>query len=457
MDRNEEILLGTRRRKVWWGLLLSIPVVAALAGVAWFVVDKRNTARDKVLIENVTSASFACVASVRGDAPEVWGLERALEHMSRMERVTRESENPTAEERRRFHQLATDAARGCEELGRLMLEAQREAPHLYFAVPAPLAVMPDLDHPDRWYRRVLPRNRPDVLELTNQIRTMSGAIDALRTEHALMAQELPIDGRGPSELARIVTLAPLPRDRESITGQLWPFADGVITVRRGAIGRVPCETRYLNRASCFNEFVQRVSWDGEVSEMTVLTRPARVDFWAAFTTTPDGALYAVGVDREGDGIVGRYPLDGTEPALANIDAAVDGATNIAGVAGGVAVFPDDGSAWLSQSWLSFEQVDTTTPPVLVTASQGADRGIDLEGYGHFSLFGSEEAGWTSRLTPPDGEDVLLRILDAHSRVSAIAQLRSLRSGKVAALLVRGDTPSALIVSTDFGRTWLAEE
>lgn len=462
MDRDEEILLGKRRKRVWIGLVVSVPFLAAMAGGVWFFLDKRREAQNEVIVENVTGAAFGCVASVRGDAPEAWGLERALEHMSRMERVTRDADDPTTrEERERFARLAEDAANGCEELGRLMIGAQRDETELYFGVPARLAQPPDQGDPERWFRRVMPKSRAEVLELTRQIRTMAEQINARRTERQLMAQQLPIEGRGPSELARMVELTAPPRDRERVQTEVWPLPDYVFVVRRGSIPAVPCDTRFINRASCFNEFVQTVSWDGEVSELRALTRPERVTYWSAFTPTPDGGLWAVGLDARNRGIVGRYPPGETEPALAPIDAEVNAATNIVAVAGGVAIFPTDGSAWLSEDGaLAFARVETTPPPLIVKMGRGgADQGVRFEGLGTLSLFGSEDAGWTSRFSPveDDGDEVLLRVIDANRRVREVAALRSLRSGKAVALLQRfHESPDAIILSEDFGRTWLAD-
>lgn len=461
MDRDEEILLGRRRKRVWIGLFVSIPFLAAMAGGVWFFLSQRREAQNEVIVENVTGAAFGCVASLRGDAPEAWGLERALEHMSRMERVTRDEDDPTTrEERERFARLAADAARGCEELGRLMMGAQRDETELYFGVPAQLAQPPDQADPERWFRRVMPKSREAVLELTRQIRVMAEQINARRTERQLMAQQLPIEGRGPTELARLIELTAPPRERERIQTEVWPLPDYVYVVRRGSIPAVPCDTRFINRASCFNEFVQTVGWDGQVSELRALTRPSRVTYWSAFTPTPDGSLWAVGIDSRNRGIVGRYPPDATEPELSRLDATVDAATNIVAVAGGVAIFPTDGSAWLAEDALAFTRVETTPPPLIVTMGHGgADQGLRFAGLGTLSLFGSEEAGWTSRFSPveDDGEEVLLRVIDANRRVREVVALRSLRSGKAVALLQRfHESPDAIMISEDFGRTWLSD-
>ena len=130
------------------------------------------------------------------------------------------------------------------------------------------------------------------------------------------------------------------------------------------------------------------------------------------------------------------------------------------VAGGVAIFPTDGSAWLAEDALAFARVETTPPPLIVTMGHGgADQGLRFAGLGTLSLFGSEEAGWTSRFSPveDDGEEVLLRVIDANRRVREVVALRSLRSGKAVALLQRfHESPDAIMISEDFGRTWLSD-
>lgn len=461
MDADEELLLGKKQKRRWIAALVALPFVAAMAAGAWFFFDKRRQAREKVLVEQVTGAAFGCVASIRGDAPEVWGLERALEHMSRMERVTRDTEDPTTRrERERFARLAADAARGCEELGRLMMEARQQDTDLYFAVPAKLAHPPDLDDPERWFRRTLPQSRQEALDLTRQIRAMAEAVNARRLERSLMAQELPIGGRGPSELARVVELAALPRERERPRTEVWPMPEGVFVLRRGAIPQVPCETRYLNLLSCYAEFVQTVSWEGETSELRALERPDPVSYWASFAATPDGSLWALGADEEGRGWLGRYPPGETTAEAARVDAPVDAATNLVPVAGGVAAFPADGSAWLARGTeVALEAVSTTPPPIVLDPTAGDPaRGLRIDGLGTLSVFGSDEGGWTSRMSPADEgeEDVLQRMIDSHRRVEAIASLRALRSGKVVALLQRfREAPDAVALSTDFGRQWLA--
>jgi hypothetical protein len=462
MDADEELLLGRKSKRRWIAAAIALPFLIAIGGGVWFFLDQRRQAREKVLVEQVTAAAFGCVASVRGDAPEVWGLERALEHMSRMERVTRDADDPTTRaERERFARLASDAARGCEELGSLMMQARREAPDLYFGVPAPLAQPPDLERPQRWFRRVLPQSRPEVLELTRQIRTMADEINARRTERALMTQELPIEGRGPSELARIIELAPLPRDRERLRTEAWPMPDEVVVLRRGSIPQVPCETRYLNLLSCYHDYVQTVSWAGETSALRALERPEEVSYFGAFAPTPDGWLYAIGADARGRGVLARYAPGATVPEIARVAAPIDASTNVVAVAGGVAVFPSDGSAWLATGGgLELEQTSTTPPPIVLgPVGDDPERGIRIEGLGTLRIFGSDEGGWTSRFSPPDedAEDVLQRMIDAHSRVEAIASLRSLRSGKAVAVLQRfREAPDAVALTTTFGRDWLAE-
>ena len=161
MDEDLERLSGRRARRRLLIALGTIPLLASLGFGAWFFQHKKQEAEDRALVDQVSGAAFGCVASLRGDAPEAWSLERALEHMSQMARRTRDREVPTVrEDRDRFARLATDAARGCEELGALMTRAQRERPSLYFAVPAALAQPVDQADPERWYRRTLPDTRP---------------------------------------------------------------------------------------------------------------------------------------------------------------------------------------------------------------------------------------------------------------------------------------------------------
>ena len=234
--------------------------------------------------------------------------------------------------------------------------------------------------------------------------------------------------------------------------------DGVIALRRGSIPRVPCDTRYLNPASCYRDFVQRVTWDGEVQPLRALSRPRRVTYWASFTPTPDGSLWAVGVGSRNRGMVGRYGPDATEPELTSLGSRINVGANIVAVAGGVAVFPTDGSAWLSRGGsMQFERAGATPRTVVLhTGHGGASRGVEATGLGTLSIFGSEDFGWTSRFSPPEGEDILQRMIDAHSRVRAIPNLRALHSGKTVALLQRfHEAPDAVAITTDFGRSWLS--
>jgi hypothetical protein len=232
----------------------------------------------------------------------------------------------------------------------------------------------------------------------------------------------------------------------------------IYVIRRGSIPHVVCETRYINLPSCFNEFVQTVSWEGEVSDIVELERPRRVAYWATLAPGTDGSIWAIGIDQRDHGIVGRYPPGESEPELRSIDMDVDATTNIVAVARGMAIFPSDGNAWMSSlEALDFEQVETTPPPiVLTTGSGGPDRGIELEHIGRLSLDGSEVDGFTSRLQRASGEDILNRVIDANVRVQRVDALRALRSGKAVATLQRaGDHPDALVITADFGESWLA--
>ncbi len=459
MDLEEEELSGRRRARLWIAVLVALPFLGIMAGGVWFFLSARQRAHEKALVEQVTGAAFGCVSSMRGDAPELWSVERALEHMSRMERVTREATDENAAERERFARLATDAARGCEQLGTLNLRARDEAPDLYFAVPAKLAQPPDQSDPERWFRRALPTSRTEALELARQVRAMQEAINARRAEHQLMPTELPIEGRGPAQLARVITRAPLPRETsEEPRTHAWPLPDGVLVVRRGSIARVPCDTRYINRASCYSDFVQTIGWDGTAGEPLALERPASVSYWAAFTPTRDGTLWAVGLDRNDRGVVGRYPPGVAQPQVAPIAAPIDAVATIAEVIGGVAVLASDGSVWVSSGGLEFRAAAEMPPRVVLVPDEGdASGALTLEGTGRLSIFGSEEDGYTSRLSSATGE-VLLRLIDAHSRVRSVGSLAALRSGQVVALVTH-EPPAAdaILLSADFGRSWLSEQ
>ncbi|MCZ7681826.1 MAG: hypothetical protein M5U28_24755 [Sandaracinaceae bacterium] len=458
MDLEEEELSGRRRARRWIAILVSLPFLAIMGGGVWFFLDKRQTAHEKTLVEQVTGAAFGCVASMRGDAPEAWSLERALEHMSRMERVTREATEENAAERERFSRLATDAARGCEELGSLMMRSREEAPGLYFAVPAKLAQPPDQSQPERWFRRALPTSRAEAVELARQIRAMQEAINARRGEHQLMPTELPIEGRGPAQLARVIELAPLPRETsEEPRTYAWPLPSGVVVVRRGSIPRVPCDTRHINRTSCYSDFVQTIGWDAEAGAQLALERPASVSYWAAFTAVQDGSLFAVGIDRSDRGVVGRYPPGEARPQIAPIAAVIDAVSTIAEVIGGVAVFASDGTSWVSSGDLAFQPAAEPPPRVGLVPSEGdASGSVTLEGVGTLSIFGSQEDGFTSRLSTATGE-VLLRLIDAHRRVEAVGSLSALRSGHAVALVTRTEpSPDAVVLTTDFGRSWVSD-
>lgn len=459
LDADEEALAGRRRKRGLIAALLSLPFLGVMAFGVWFFLDARQTAREKTLVEQVTGAAFGCVASMRGDAPDPWGLERALEHMSRMERVTRDAEDAgIARERERFAGLAVDAARGCEQLGSLMMQARAEAPHLYFAVPAKLAQPPVESEAERWFRRVLPKSRAEVTELTRQIRGMQEAINARRAEHELMPSALPIEGSGAESLARQIELTVLPRDLERLTTEAWPLADGVLVLRRGSIARVLCDTRFVNRASCYSDFVQTVSYAGELSPQRALERPAGVSYWAAFAAGQDATLWAVGADARDRGVVGRYPAGATTAETAPFAGPVDAAATMAEIIGGVAVFASDESVWVASGGLTFAPaVHAPTRVVLEPEGGGPEAGVSVDGLGALSVFGSQEDGFTARLSTPTG-DVLMRLIDAHSRVRAVTALRGIRTGRAVAVLQRAaEGPDAILLTTDLGRTWLFED
>jgi hypothetical protein len=444
------------QRPRWLFVLLgAIPLLVILAFAIGFVVVSRDGANEKTLVDEVSTAGLACVLSVRGDAPESWGLENALEHMSRMERSTRDASAPPAD-RARFAQLSIDAARGCEALGTVTARARAEAPDLYFAVPAKLAQPPDQREPERWFRRVLPKSLREATELARQIRAMNDAINARRAEHELTPILLPIEGGQAAALARIVTLSPIPADRERPITEVWPLDTHIVALRRGSIPAVPCDTRHVNRASCYRDFVQTISWTGELGAQREIVRPARATFWASFAPTPDGSLWAVGIDTQNRGIVGRYDLatDGP-PEIASIAAPIDGASTIASVIGGVAVTAGDGTEWVAQSGtMAFARADAA--PARVVIESDPSSGVNVDGLGALSISGSDAEGYTARLSA-DGTELLQRIIDAHSRFDALPSLRALRSGRAVLLLQRDGehAPDALALTTDLGRTWLA--
>ena len=203
--------------------------------------------------------------------------------------------------------------------------------------------------------------------------------------------------------------------------------------------------------------------DGERSELRALERPNEVAYWSRLTATPDGSIWAVGLGPSDRGIVGRYSADATTPELAAFDGPIDVDTNIVAVAGGgVAVFPSDGSAWLSEGdardALEFEPVETTEPPLIIReGSEGAARGIELPHLGRLSITGGEEEGFTSRLSEPDGTETVRRVIDARGTVREVTALRALRSGRAVAVLLRqADAPDAVVLTPDFGQSWLAD-
>lgn len=303
-------------------------------------------------------------------------------------------------------------------------------------------------------RRVLPKSRAEVLELTRQIRAMQEAINARRGEHALMPSALPIDGHGTASLAKLVDLGPLPRDLERPVTFAWPLADSVLVLRRGSIERVLCDTRHVNRASCYRDFVQTVGWSGEATELRPLERPARVSYWAAFAAAQDGTLWAVGADTRDRGLLGRYPPGASTPELASFPGRVDAAARMAEVIGGVAIVTSDERVWVASGDLRVRASENAPPPIVLEPEGGPDQGIRVDGIGALSVFGSQEDGFTSRLSTGTGE-ILTRLIDAQSRVRSIVSLRGLRSGHAVTVVDRetGD-PSALLLTTDFGRTWL---
>lgn len=455
MDADEEVLTGKVQKRRMVAAAIAVPFIAIMALGVWYFLSAQRSARERMLVEQVTGAAFGCVASMRGDAPEPWGLERALEHMSRMERETR-GDDADPSERERFQRLSIDAARGCEALGRLMLEARRDSPHLYFAVPAKLAQPPLANEPERWMRRVLPKSRGEVDELSRQIRAMQEAINARRAEHALMPTALPIDGQGAAALARKIDLGPLPSELERPVTEAWPLPEHVLVLRRGSIGRVLCDTRYLNRTSCYQDFVQTVGWDGAVSELLPLERPSRVSYWAAFTATQDGALWAVGADGRGRGVLGRYRRGERTPELMSLPAAIDAAARMVEVIGGVAVVTSDERTWVASPGGSVEPTMGLPPPLVLEPEGGPESGIRADGVGALRVFGNQEEGFTSRFSTPTG-DLLTQVIDARSRVRRMVSLRGLRSGQVVLVLEHElDGPRVLLLSRDFGRSWLSD-
>ena len=95
--------------------------------------------------------------------------------------------------------------------------------------------------------------------------------------------------------------------------------------------------------------------------------------------------------------------------------------------------------------------------VLEPEEGGPEAGVSVDGLGVLSVFGSQEDGFTARLSTPTG-DALMRLIDAHSRVRSVTALRALRTGRAVALLQRSaDGPDAILLTTDLGRTWLFED
>ncbi|MEZ4339014.1 MAG: hypothetical protein R3B82_20545 [Sandaracinaceae bacterium] len=234
-----------------------------------------------------------------------------------------------------------------------------------------------------------------------------------------MRQELPVEGRGPTELARMVELAAVPRDREESATEAWPTPDAIVVLRRGSLPRVPCDMRYVNRASCLSEYVQRIGWDGEAGP-----RPrSRIGGGALLERLrADLRRGAVGRRREQQQPGRRRALrpDATTPG-SPLDAPIDATANIVAVTGGVAVFPSDGSAWMADDGpgMAFARVETTPPPLVGRhGPRGAARGIDDDALRTALDRGLDGGGVHVFASPPaDGsDDVLLRMIDAHSRV-----------------------------------------
>ncbi len=457
MDLEEQQRRTKRRLRIFVLVLLMLPFFGAMAFGVFFFFGARDDAHERDLIEQVSGAAFGCVASMRGDAPEPWGLERALEHMSRMERATRDApvDRP---DRQRFLRHAQDAARGCQALATLTREAQRDAPQLYFAVPARLAQPIDADDAEPWFRRTLPQSRAEVLELTRQVRAMNAAINTLRSGNELMAVELAVEGRGASPLARVVELTPLPRQLEAAATEAWPLEEHVVVLRRGSVPRVVCETRFIDRASCYEDFVQTLGYDGQLGAQRALERPARVLYWSAFAPSRGGTIWAVGKDERNRGIVGRYPPGGTTAELGSLAAPIDAAATMASVIGGVAVFTSDLSVFVSQGeTLRFARASEVPPPIITASGEGgAAAGIHIDGLATLAIFGSSDEGFTARWTSGTS-DVFVRLLDARTNVREVVSVRALSSGHAVALLLRQEAaPDAVLLSRDFGQTWLSD-
>jgi hypothetical protein len=459
MDADEEELSGRRRRRAWIGVLLAVALIGAMAAGAWFFRAKERAAAERDLVEQATERARRCVAALRADAPEDWSLARALEQVSCNERLARlDASGPEAE---RFAQQARAIADSCGDLAAVVDRARAEAPELYLGVPRALGGRPTEPH-DRWLRTVLPSSRADVDDLARLTSAMQDALSARRAEHALMPVELPTAGSSAPGIARQIELAPLPREHADTPRTLaWPLPERVVVLRRGAIARGTCDSRFVNRLSCLGDYVQELSWSGAASPARALVRPESVAFWADFAPTPDGSIWALGADRFGRGVVGRYAPEQDTPELSPIAAAVDGTSSIREVPAGVAAFPSDGSVWASSGSLPLERTTEPMPPVVLDPpvddladAPGPARGIAVEGVGTVQVLGSEQLGFIARRSAAE-QPSLVRLFEPQSRVRAVTELRARADGRTVALLRRQEaSPDAVALSTDFGATWV---
>lgn len=447
---------------------LTLPFVLLLALGVWRLMQRKQRASDRARVEALTVAANACVSAVRGDAPEAWGLSRALEHMSRMGRVSADPHNPAfREERQRFRRLSAEAAAGCAELGRLVRRAHRGGGRLYVAVPASLAQAPLAGADERWFRRLLPETRGGVLALTRQVRVMDALIQRRRRAFGLSPSPLAVDGRRLRDLARIIEVAGLPRDVvDRPRYHAWPLEGFALILLRGSLARVPCDTRHVQRLGCYRDFLQTVSYGGEVGPQRALERPDSVRYWIRFAPTPDGSLWGLGVDAGGHAMLGRYRVGSSLPELTPIALPKEAATRLVPVRRGLAVVQRRVAFFVSLNGRVRRMRRRAVGARRLFYRPGVGGpsvGVRVPRLGRLSLFGGAALGWTSRLSPrprqraQPADDVLLRVVDAHSDVREIVSLSAHRSGKTVALLRRfRDYPDAVLLSRDLGRTWVSD-
>jgi hypothetical protein len=121
---------------------------------------------------------------------------------------------------------------------------------------------------------------------------------------------------------------------------------------------------------------------------------------------------------------------------------------------GVTVIASNGATYVSAlDRIAF--APGSAPPLVVSADSAA-AGLRVGALVSLVVFGSQDDGWTSRTT--SSGDVFVRMIDAQSRVRDVAALRALATGQTMALLLRDHgAPDAVVLSSDFGRSWLGDQ